>query len=674
MKQPGRFDSRIIGLVFVKEMIEGLRDYRSLVPMILLSFLMGPALTVLLPNLVERQVQHLVHDTYKVGYVERIAPVDSYLRGHEEFILSRLRQTPTEALSARQVDVVIEVPEVFSHLIGNVEDKVSFASAAPAVTLLYDGKAPKGSLAAARLKSVLSYYDERLVSERVKLAGIDIAKPEYVYAALATSTNRLWAASPFIQGMLILVLVFLAFMGVIYPALDAITGERERGTLELLLTTSVHRRDLFIGKLAAIAISSYAVVNSSLAGFYISQFLQSRSGADTSPLAVVLPLPCVILVSLMMLPLCVAMASAALALATFARTVQQAQGYMLPLMVLTTIPLTVMAVGDIHLDAVTALVPFLNSVLAMNDALSGRVEPLFMLLAASVSTAFAVAIVSVVAPVVEREDILFGIDDAPARRLEDGKFGRELFFLYSTIFLLMFYLSQALVVQHHIWGLALTQIFVVLTPGLFLALFWLKLPARTVLRLRAPVGGIFTLVGAALTAFLTVTVAAVLASFLTKLIPGSDIVSKLMADYMGLNSQPLWLLLLVLGVMPAVCEELLFRGVILSLMPRSFSQNRLIVTVGLLFGAFHMSLLRFLPTGILGCLLTFIALRSRSIFPCMVLHAAHNMLSVYFAVKLKEQIPANLVMLGGIALGIIGVVMLATATRIKPESAVAAHE
>ncbi|MFA7340369.1 MAG: CPBP family glutamic-type intramembrane protease [Candidatus Obscuribacterales bacterium] len=656
-----------IKLVFVKEMLEGIRDYRSLLPMIVFSVFIGPLFTIGVPIIAAGQVQHELNERFVVAFASSPGPVAGYLKGHKEFRVVPLGELSKEqALSEKKVDAVILVPDDFSDLVS-----VDIKKQIPTLTIYYDGKYARAASCAARLRSVLEYYKEYVVKQRLKLANIALSAPETVYPFVVTPTNRMFAASPFVQSMLVLILVFQAFMGVIYPSLDAITGERERGTLEALLSTPVRRSHLFIGKLAAITISSFAVVLSTLVGFYLSQFIQIKyfsflpatlASQLNSPLAVGLPLPCVILVALMMLPLCLSMAAAAMALATFARTVQQAQAYMLPLMLITTIPLSVMALGEVHIDGPCAFVPFLNSIVAMDDSLSGRIAPLYMLTAAFISTAFALTLCTVVAPVVDREDILFGIEESPTRRFSEQNFGRELFFLCSTVFLLMFYLSQILVLKHHLLGMALTQLLVILLPGLLLALFWLKLPTRAVLRLYLPKGGVLTLIGALMLAPLSVLLAGLLATLFTKLVPGSAALSKLMEEYMGLNTQPLWLLLLVLGVMPAVCEELLFRGVILSLMPKRFSTMRRVLTVGGMFGAFHMSLLRFLPTGLLGCVLTFLAIRTGSVFPCMLLHAGHNMLSVFIAVQLKEKIGGSELAIG-IVTGLAGLAIIIFAIR-----------
>ncbi len=671
-QQSKQFDWHQMWVVFVKEMTEGIRDFRSLVPMVLFSLFIGPLVTIGLPLIAAREVRQALQEHYRVADISPGGSALSFLQKYDFQIVPLAGESKESALAKAKIDTVVETSLDFSQNL----DLVPLAGKIPTITVYYDGKSARSANAAAKLGRVLDNYKDYFVKKRLIRAGINLDKPEYVMATLVSPVDAMWAASPFIQSMLVLILIFQAFVGVIYPSLDAITGERERGTLEALLTTTVNRFNLFLGKLAAITVSSYAVVLSTLAGFYLAQFVQtnvfsflppSMASILSHPLAVKLPLPCVMVLALVMLPLCLSMAASAMALATYARTVQQAQAYMLPLMVLMTIPLSVMAMGDVHLDATVALVPFLNSTIGMNDILSGRLALPFMMLSAAISLLYSILLVSAVAPVIDREDILFGIEESPGRRLKEQNFGRELFLLYSTIFLLMFYVSQSLVAKHHIYGIALTQIFVVLAPGLFLTFFWFKLNARQVLLLAMPRGGVLTLVGALMLAPLTVSVASLFAIAFAKIVPASEAVSKLMAEYIGLNTQPLWLLLFVIGAMPAICEELLFRGVILSLMPKRFSTTRLVLTVGLLFGAFHMSLMRLLPTAMLGCALTFIALRSRSIYPCMLLHAGHNMLSVLVAVVLKEHLePWHLVI--GVTCGLIGLTILIFTLRSADDS------
>jgi sodium transport system permease protein len=88
----------------------------------------------------------------------------------------------------------------------------------------------------------------------------------------------------------------------------------------------------------------------------------------------------------------------------------------------------------------------------------------------------------------------------------------------------------------------------------------------------------------------------------------------------------LWLLLLV-AVTPAICEELVFRGVLLQGLGREMPMARAIAVSALIFGAFHLStetVIRFLPTAWLGALLGYVVWHTRSILAAMLMHFLNN--------------------------------------------------
>jgi membrane protease YdiL (CAAX protease family) len=87
---------------------------------------------------------------------------------------------------------------------------------------------------------------------------------------------------------------------------------------------------------------------------------------------------------------------------------------------------------------------------------------------------------------------------------------------------------------------------------------------------------------------------------------------------------PQWQIFLFLAVLPAVCEEIAFRGLLLSGLKRRLRPVALVLAVGLIFGLFHMTLFRLAPTAALGMVLSGIALMTGSIFPGMLLHMGNN--------------------------------------------------
>jgi sodium transport system permease protein len=91
-----------------------------------------------------------------------------------------------------------------------------------------------------------------------------------------------------------------------------------------------------------------------------------------------------------------------------------------------------------------------------------------------------------------------------------------------------------------------------------------------------------------------------------------------------------WQMILFLALLPGIFEEIAFRGTLLYGLRRKFRPVKLAVIIGLIFGLFHVALFRIIPTGVLGIILTAIALLTGSIFPGMLLHIGNNSFA-YFA-------------------------------------------
>ena len=87
---------------------------------------------------------------------------------------------------------------------------------------------------------------------------------------------------------------------------------------------------------------------------------------------------------------------------------------------------------------------------------------------------------------------------------------------------------------------------------------------------------------------------------------------------------PLWEMVFLVAVVPGIFEELAFRGVLLHGLSRRLRPVPLALTVGLLFGLFHMNLWRIPPTAYLGTLLATVVLLTGSIYPAMLWHAVNN--------------------------------------------------
>jgi membrane protease YdiL (CAAX protease family) len=110
--------------------------------------------------------------------------------------------------------------------------------------------------------------------------------------------------------------------------------------------------------------------------------------------------------------------------------------------------------------------------------------------------------------------------------------------------------------------------------------------------------------------------------------------SETLVELFALPSRPLWQSLLIFAIVPAVCEELLHRGVILPALSKHLGGPAALVLSSLLFGFSHFNLSRLLPTTVLGLAAGSVRLRSQSLWPCMVLHFLYNASLLIAAQKL----------------------------------------
>ena len=141
-----------------------------------------------------------------------------------------------------------------------------------------------------------------------------------------------------------------------------------------------------------------------------------------------------------------------------------------------------------------------------------------------------------------------------------------------------------------------------------------------------------------------------------------------------------------LGVIPGVFEELFFRGYLLGALRHSIRHWLPILICGIIFGMFHViaaegaTLERLLPSASLGCLLSWIAIRTNSVLPGMVMHVIHNsslLIIAHFRDELsniavgstqQEHLPGSWLIASAVTI-ILGVTVVACLTRADPATA-----
>ena len=447
-----------------------------------------------------------------------------------------------------------------------------------------------------------------------------------------------------------IVLVSLLMVGGSVVASDSLAGEKERGTLETLLTTAVSRATLVGAKQLSIFVAAIGITAVQLFSLWLYQALGVLSlpgelGSSLSAGRVVLLL-------LLYLPVAALIASALLLTSAYAKTYKEAQLFYFPVFLLALAPTLAAALPTATLRSALVLVPIANLSLAVKEVLAGGWDLPFVAVSWVVTAGAAAGLAALSVRLLARESLITSAEVEPDfGPTGPNRFQRDVLRWTGAIWAILFTASFLIGAGADL----VTQLGFNFSILLAATLFFLRryrLAPRSTLRLRLPPKSSWAAV--ALGAPSGVVLAAGLVQATSRFLPIPEEALAQLESTLLPPDTAAWQLFLLLAVLPAVVEEIFFRGVLLSGLGNRAPTQRILLTA-LLFGLFHMSFFRFLPTAALGVLLAFVALSTGSLLPAVLWHAAHNAIGV-FAAEGIERLGGGALLLA--TLGMSGAILL----------------
>jgi len=216
----------------------------------------------------------------------------------------------------------------------------------------------KAALVSARLKKL--HLTDKLLSPIV-LQEEDLASKRELIGVIAS-------------GFLPYIFIIFCFIGCMYPALDMITGEKEKGTIETLLTVPVPRFNILLGKILAIAMVGLCAAFMTISGMFLAFRLMNGIPKELlTPLNDILTLRFVLMLFGMLIPLSLFFASLLSAISIRANSLKEAQSYVIPMQFVVLIPAMIAILPGIRLSWQTVWIPILNIALATKDIVAGKI-------------------------------------------------------------------------------------------------------------------------------------------------------------------------------------------------------------------------------------------------------------------------------------------------------------
>ena len=516
-----------------------------------------------------------------------------------------------EAVASRAVEAVV----------------VAWADAVPAIergdtatiTVYYDSVRRESVVAQGRVADALSDARTAVIAERQRTRRLPDGFAQALTLERRNTARADRRSGQMLGSLLPYILLTLSVLGGMYAAIDLTAGEKERGTMQTLLVAPIRPAEIVVAKFLAVWLLSMLSLIANLASLSltVSRLLPADApgvGAGNLLLALVVLVPVTLTTSALFLTI-----------ASFARDFRDGQTLLTPMYMAVVLPAAVVAMPTITLNAWTAFVPVVNVTLLIKALFlrEASAELVFLtLISASVYAAVAIA---AAVHVFHRETVLVG-ERSSLRTVFERRTGGPAtptpgvaLSVFAVALVIAFYASLSLRGWPIHRALLLLQYGGFLLPTL-LVLWLFGFSARRTLGLWRPS---VTAVGLAVVLGATAWLFA--GGIVSRLLPPPESLTRALQRLiqLGDDPMPLWVVWLVLGLTPGICEELFFRGLIFSGMRRLGAWPAVLVTA-LLFGLAHASIYRLLPTFILGVLLGVVRWRSGSVVPGIVMHAVNN--------------------------------------------------
>ncbi len=656
---------RIATTIFRKELLETLRDRRTLLVMLLLPMVMYPLLIIAFGQVVTHQMSQMQEQKVRVwikgplpyGLRRQLADAEAFEalvpdfgpaapesmpilppkvdeEGGEAVLPFARTQAPEEMVTwARRMidrsrtDAVLVVPL-------NIEQVLAEEGSVP-IAILYDETVHESRTAKNRIEDALLVWREALRDERLE------RRPElpegFFLPVLIDSQNTATAQKRggFLAGRIIpLVLMVMVMLGAFYPAIDLTAGEKERGTMQTLLTAPARPTEIIMGKFFTVFTVAMLSALANLVSMAMAIAWMLRSSPRSEEFIFHVDFSTVLLVLVQLVPIAVFFSALMLAIAVFAHSFKEAQNYLTPVYILVIVPAAIAALPSVRLDLATSWAPGLNIMLLLREMLQEPPAAWLIAMVMLANTLYAAGALALAVKIFQNEQVLLG-GQTPVGEVLDlveirHRRPRPMLALiaFGVLLVLLYYVGSAMQEADIFWGMLGTQWVLLFLPVAFLVRM-LKLDPHLALSICRPRWR--GVLGAVLIGMTAWAVVGHFASWLQNMVlPVPLEFEERMREALGLDDLRLmdWQLLLAFCISPAICEEFFFRGLILGSLRGRLGKWTVIVFTALMFGFFHLSIYRIFPTAVLGLVITWVVFQTGSLWTGVLVHGINNFIGV----------------------------------------------
>lgn len=356
----------VVGIVFLTDLKNTLRDRRTWIAMVILPLVLIPILLLVVPTAIERQGARLD----EAPPVVAVAGAE-HAPGLVEFLQSTgLVRLEFEGgrVGEGEVRATLTIPP-------GAESQIA-AGGTAALTVEFDAADTVSQAASSRLQLALDRYRQEVVAARLAASGVDPAILYPIEVRVANVAPRERVGAFFLSLMMPMMLAVWSALGGMYAAIDAVAGEKERGTLEALLATPPDRTSLVVGKYLVVVVTSIVASAIALLAMFVAFWIKPEALVGGGEgFAFSLPALNAALILVVAALLAAFFSSLELAVSSFARSFREAQSYLSPISVAIVVPaIFTQFIAPQDAAPIVFYLPLINGLFVFKELILGDID------------------------------------------------------------------------------------------------------------------------------------------------------------------------------------------------------------------------------------------------------------------------------------------------------------
>ena len=374
--------------VLKKELREVFRDKKSLSMMLIIP-IMIPLIILGMSAVFEGQLSKDTSAYNKIGFAYELS------------------NSELELTKSMNIDYIIDTEDKLKELFNNDEIYLYVTKTDNKYTLNYNSNTESGSYASIFMDSYFNNYKNILQQDLLLDSGIN---PENILNVITVDSNNIGTTnfySSYIVSYAFLFIIMAITVSATYPATDTTAGEKERGTLETLLTFPIKSRDIIVGKLLSVTLSSIITGVLSLVLALIAFNIANDTFTIYENAKITLSAPSIIMSIFVIIVFSLFISGLCIAIASMCKSFKEAQSALTPLTFIALFPGMIAFMVGVKSSTLLSIVPFLNFSLVFNDISVGIINYLEIFLMFISTIIYIVIVIWFIVKSYKSEKILF---------------------------------------------------------------------------------------------------------------------------------------------------------------------------------------------------------------------------------------------------------------------------